>query len=50
MASQDAYELASRGLVRPPYDRHAKQAVIFGIKPVDFEHPNLTLGECRIIR
>ena len=45
MNTQEAYELASRGLIRPPYDSEAKQPVVYGIKTVGWEPPNLTLGK-----
>lgn len=39
--SQTAYELAAKGPIRPA---DSKIPVIYGIKCVEFEPPNFTLG------
>lgn len=39
--SQAAYELATRGLVRPS---NSKTPLLYGIKCVHFESPDFTIG------
>lgn len=41
LQSQTAYELAAKGPIRP---MDSKTPVIYGIKCVEFDPPNFTLG------
>lgn len=45
MKSQRAYELASRGMIRPEYDSKSDQTVIYAIKCVQWDYPTLELGK-----
>lgn len=42
--SQEAYDMASTGLLRPPYGSDGTNTVVYSIKSVEWSPPNLTLG------
>lgn len=44
LMSQEAYEMASRGAVRPDWDSNSSQAVVYSMKLVDWAPPKLTIG------
>ena len=44
LQSQEAYEMASRGLVRPKYKNRMDQCVLYSIRSVDWEPPELVIG------
>ena len=44
LQSQEAYEMASRGLVRPEYKNRMDQCVLYSIRSVDWEPPELVIG------
>jgi len=45
LQTQEAYELASKGMLRPEYSNTGTQTIIYSVKPVEFSPPELQIGK-----